>query len=71
MREAQQLLARIRSIHAAIRNSVVLACEQMAMEQLASIVAEQAGDTILAIDRISEEYCSPFLSNWDKTGRSC
>ena len=64
IREAQQLLARIRSIHAAIRDFVVLASEQTAMEQLASIVAEQTGDTIFAIDRISEEILLSLLSNW-------
>jgi len=49
------LLDRLRRIHAAIRDAVVAACEQTALEQLAAIVAEQAGDTIFAIDRISEE----------------
>ena len=66
IRDAQQLLARIRTIHAAIRDSVVMACEQTAMEQLASIVAEQAGDTIFAIDRISEEI---LLSHFEQLGQ--
>jgi fructose-1,6-bisphosphatase/inositol monophosphatase family enzyme len=49
------LLTRILSIHAAIRDGVVRSCEQATTEQLSTIVAEQAGDTIFAIDRISEE----------------
>jgi hypothetical protein len=49
------LLERIRSIHAQIRAAVVAACEQTALERLAAPVAEEGGDTIFAIDRISEE----------------
>ena len=55
LRDADKLLDRLRNIHAAIRNRVVAACEQSAVEQLATIVAEQAGDVVFAIDRISEE----------------
>ena len=55
IRDAQQLLAQLQAIHNAIRDQVVRACEQMATEQLATIVAEQAGDVVFAIDRISEE----------------
>ena len=54
IRDAQTLLQRVRAIHEAIRDSVVAACEHTAMAQLASIVAEQAGDAVFAIDRISE-----------------
>lgn len=50
-----QLLLRIRSIHAAIRDAVVAACEQTALEQLSAAVGDDAGDTIFAIDRVSEE----------------
>ena len=53
--EPQRLLAQIRAIHAAIRAEVVAACERSAVEQLAAVVAEEeGGDTIFAIDRISE-----------------
>lgn len=54
IRDAHTLLARLRAIHAAIRDQVVIACEQTAMQQLSRIVAEQAGDAVYAIDRISE-----------------
>jgi fructose-1,6-bisphosphatase/inositol monophosphatase family enzyme len=54
IRNHTQLLARIRAIHASIRDVVVAACEQTAIEQLATPVAEEGGDTIFAIDRISE-----------------
>ncbi len=52
---ASALLDHLRYIHTAIRDAVVATCEQNAIEQLSAIVAEQAGDTIFAIDRISEE----------------
>jgi hypothetical protein len=52
---ATELLTRLRAIHAAIRDRVVASCEQQAIEQLAIIVSEQAGDSIFALDRISEE----------------
>ncbi|HMO57429.1 MAG TPA: inositol monophosphatase [Roseiflexaceae bacterium] len=55
IRHAEQLLHEIRTIHHAIRDTIVAACEQTALEQLAAAVAEEAGDTIFAIDRISEE----------------
>jgi hypothetical protein len=54
IRDHTALLAQIRDIHAAIRDAVVAACEQSALEQLAAPVAEEAGDTIFAIDRVSE-----------------
>lgn len=63
-----QLLARLRAIHEAIRDTVVAACEQTAVEQLATIVAEEAGDTIFAIDRISEhtlmDHFSDLAQEW-------
>lgn len=55
LRDVQKLLTHIRTIHTAIRDQVVLACEQATTDQLAAIVSEQAGDTIFAIDRVSEE----------------
>jgi hypothetical protein len=50
-----ELLAQIRAIHEAIRDRVVASSKQQAIEQLSSIVGNQAGDTIFALDRISEE----------------
>jgi fructose-1,6-bisphosphatase/inositol monophosphatase family enzyme len=55
IREAQQLLEQLQIIQGAIRDQVVRASEEMAAEQLSAIVAEQAGDVVFAIDRISEE----------------
>jgi fructose-1,6-bisphosphatase/inositol monophosphatase family enzyme len=55
IRNHTALLAQIRAIHASIRDAVVAACEQTAIERLAAPVAEEAGDTIFAIDRVSED----------------
>jgi fructose-1,6-bisphosphatase/inositol monophosphatase family enzyme len=54
LREADALLARIRSIHEAIRDEVVAACEARPPEELAAVVGDDAGDTLFAVDRISE-----------------
>ena len=54
IRNDTELLACIRSIHASIRDAIITACEQTAVEWLAVPVAQEAGDTIFAIDRISE-----------------
>jgi len=50
-----ELLVQIRAIHEAIRDRVVASSKQQAIEQLSSIVGNQAGDTIFALDRVSEE----------------
>jgi len=58
MREARELLQPIRRIHEAIRAAVVEACEAAEREQsahLADVAHEAEGDTIYAVDRISEE----------------
>lgn len=54
IRNTTELLAQIRAIHAHIRDTIVAACEQTAVEALAAPVAEEGGDTIFSIDRISE-----------------
>ncbi len=54
IRNAHSLLEQIKQIHAAIRDDVVAACEESALEQLSAVVGDEAGDTIFAIDRVSE-----------------
>lgn len=55
IRNATALLQRIREIHAHIRDEVVRETERSAIETLSAAVGEDAGDTIFAIDRVSEE----------------
>ncbi len=63
---ASELLLHVRHIHAAIRESVVAACERQSIEVLSTIVAEQAGDAVFAIDRIAEEA---LLEHFSELGR--
>ncbi len=55
IREAAELTSRIRTIHEAIRDAVVAACERNAPEVMARVVSEGSGDTVFEIDRVSEE----------------
>jgi len=68
IREAAELLAQLRAIHAAIRDAVVAACEQSAIEQLAMPLGDEGGDTIFAVDRISErvllEHFAELATRW-------
>ena len=58
----------IRRIHADIRDHVVAACEASALEQLAAVQAEEGGDTIFAIDRISEET---LITQFEQLAQRC
>jgi hypothetical protein len=58
----ERLLALIRELHDQIRDAVVAACERSAAEELASVVAEDEGDTIYAVDRVSEELLLQFFA---------
>ena len=60
--DIQQLLAPIRRLHEQIRAAVVAACEASATTDLAAIAKEEAGDTIYAIDKVSEELLVEFFS---------
>jgi len=68
IRDAAELLARLRTIQDAIREAVVAACEESATEQLAEPIGDEGGDTIFAIDRISEgvliEHFADVAEQW-------
>ena len=49
------LLPPLLALHDSIRGRVVAATERQSFESMASVAAETAGDTIFAIDRVSEE----------------
>ncbi|MFM2032287.1 MAG: hypothetical protein RLZZ297_1052 [Chloroflexota bacterium] len=49
------LVAAIRTLHEHIRTAVVAACEASALEHLAAVSGVEGGDTIFAIDRVSEQ----------------
>jgi len=52
--QPHELLAFVKHVHQHIRDSVVAACEATALEQLATVTGHEGGDTIFAIDRVSE-----------------
>ena len=59
---AHPLLAPIRKLHAQIRDAVVAACDRSSTEAMSGIAQEQEeGDTIYAIDRVSEELIVEFF----------
>src|SRR5215217_1490425 len=55
------LLEPVRRLHEQIRAAVVDACERSAVESLASVEREEEGDTIYAVDRVSEELIVEFF----------
>lgn len=59
---ARALLGPLRRLHELIRDAVVAACEHSAVEALAAIAKEEEGDTIYAVDRVSEELLLAFFT---------
>ncbi|HKV83755.1 MAG TPA: inositol monophosphatase [Ktedonobacterales bacterium] len=57
IRDRERLLVQLRALHDEIRAAVVSQAERQAIEALAAVVEDDApdGDTIFAIDRVSEE----------------
>ena len=62
MNDIQSLLAPLQKLHETIRDAVVLACEEAALEEMAGIAKEAEGDTIYAVDRVSEEILIEFFA---------
>ncbi|HVQ38198.1 MAG TPA: hypothetical protein VMS31_11730, partial [Pyrinomonadaceae bacterium] len=61
MNDVRQLLGPIRKLHEHIRASVVAACERETSAELCAVVKEDEGDTIFAVDRVSEELLIEFF----------
>lgn len=59
--DIRQLLDPLLRLHEEIRASVVKACERTSTGELATVVSEKEGDTIFAIDRVSEELLIDYL----------
>lgn len=60
--ELNYILAKLRKLHASIRDAVVEACEKKAVADLASIDRDDEGDTIYIIDRVSEDLIVEFIA---------
>ncbi len=56
------LLSPLLALHNQIRTAVVATCETAALEELSAVVHDGAGDTIFAIDRVSEELLVDFFA---------
>jgi hypothetical protein len=62
--EASSLLAPIKLLHERVRDEVVATCERAALEDLAEVADDSAeGDTIYAVDRVSEELLLEFFEH--------
>jgi fructose-1,6-bisphosphatase/inositol monophosphatase family enzyme len=51
----------LQQLHTLIRHAVVATCEQAALEELSTVVHQAAGDTIYAVDKVSEALLVDFL----------
>ena len=59
--DPRSLLEPLRRLHELIRAAVVEACERSAVEVLSAVAREEEGDTIYAVDRVSEELLVEFF----------
>ena len=62
MDQIESLLDPIRRLHDLIRDAVVAACERTTLDELATIDRDDEGDTIYAVDRVSEELLIDFVA---------
>jgi fructose-1,6-bisphosphatase/inositol monophosphatase family enzyme len=62
MADPRVLLQPLLELHDVIRDAVVAACEETATADLAEVAADEGGDTIYRIDRVSEEMLVAGLS---------
>ncbi|HLM24831.1 MAG TPA: hypothetical protein VK274_07210 [Pyrinomonadaceae bacterium] len=61
MSDVRKLLGPVRKLHEKIRAAVIEACERATLSEMAKVVSEQEGDTIFALDRVSEEVLVEFF----------
>ncbi len=57
----EDFLPLIKTLHERIRATVLEACERSSVESLSEVAADEPGDTIYAVDRISEEELVEFF----------
>jgi fructose-1,6-bisphosphatase/inositol monophosphatase family enzyme len=64
MSEVRELLEPIQRLHSQIRDAVIASCERCHIEALSEIASEHlGGDTIFAIDRVSEQQLLGFWAD--------
>ena len=60
--DPRAMLEAVRRLHDEVRETVVSACERSALEDLARVDDDESeGDTIYAVDRVSEELLVEFF----------
>ncbi|MEQ1605397.1 MAG: inositol monophosphatase family protein [Pyrinomonadaceae bacterium] len=59
--EIDEFLPILKRLHERIRTVIVDACEQTAIESMAAVAREEEGDTIYAVDQVSEELIVEFI----------
>src|SRR6266508_2047895 len=59
---SHSLLEPLKRLHETIRQTVVDACERLSMESMAAIAREEEGDTIYAVDYLTEELLIDFFA---------
>lgn len=59
----EELLPALKRLHEQIRDAVVTACERSSINDLTAIAKEDVGDTIYAIDKVSEELLVEFFTH--------
>ena len=61
MNDVRELLEPLKRLHRLIRDRVVEECERSSVAHLSQVVADDEGDTIFAVDRVSEELLIEFI----------
>lgn len=59
--DISEFLPIIKALHERIRDAVVDACERSAIESMAEVAKDEEGDTIYAVDKVSEELIVEFF----------
>lgn len=61
MNDIRDLLEPIQRLHRMIRDRVLEECERSSVASLSRVIADDEGDTIFAVDRVSEELLVEFI----------
>ena len=59
---SETLLEPLKRLHSRVRQTVVDACERMSLESVAAIAREEEGDTIYAVDYLTEDLLIDFCA---------
>ncbi|MBV9468456.1 MAG: hypothetical protein JO316_18865 [Abitibacteriaceae bacterium] len=64
--DSPQLLARLRTLHLAMRDHLHAHLKTAALEEMSAVAAMQGGDTIYALDTKGEEILLPYCEEWGR-----